>query len=135
MRKAHNFVEKDSKRCYTVFRNLSCDSVQVDISIQNTAILFNSCEHKYFVHNSNNNQEDYYNRNCQDCNKFNAKKSVWILILIFFADSFQRLEIKASTMSGSVPLKNKWVLYTLFKNNSLSQFYFPGLFSLFLIHT
>jgi hypothetical protein len=25
--------------------------------------------------------------------------------------------------------------FTLFKNNWLSQFYFPGLFSLFLIHT
>jgi hypothetical protein len=25
-------------------------------------------------------------------------------------------------------------LSTLFKDNSLSQFYFPGLFSLFLIH-
>ena len=55
MRKAHDFIEKDLKRCYTVFRNLSGDSVQVDISIQNTVILFNSCEHKYFVHNSNNN--------------------------------------------------------------------------------
>ena len=28
-----------------------------------------------------------------------------------------------------------FVLITLFKDNSLSQFYFPGLFSLFLIHT
>ena len=27
------------------------------------------------------------------------------------------------------------ILYTLFKDNSLSQFYFPGLFSLLLIHT
>ena len=110
MWKADDFIEKDLKRCYTVFRNLCGESVQVDISIQTTVILFNSCDHKNFVHNSNNNYCNYYNRDCQDCNNFNAKKSVWNLILIFFADSFQRFEIQAPTSSGSVPLENKWIL-------------------------
>ena len=34
MRKAHDFIEKDLKRCYTVFRNLCGEYVQIDIFIE-----------------------------------------------------------------------------------------------------
>ena len=118
MRKAHDFIEKDLKRCYTVFRNLSGDSVQVDISIQNTVILFNSCEHKYFVNNSNNHQDDYYNRYSHDRNNFNAEKSVWILILTFFADSWRRLKVQALTWSMKGMVGPWEPMLTCLKNSS-----------------
>ena len=81
------------------------------------------------------------------CSTLYLRKKIWIIKFSLYrkgtarhsywykSSTIQLIQSVPEKMSLGTYLLSWWLEGTPFKNSSLSQFYFPGLFPLFLIHT